>query len=74
MQVKIFHGANVIDSREVAEMVGRGHNELLKSIRNYSDHLAEGEIPLSEFSSNPATKIAQGVNFPAISLLERAVT
>ncbi len=64
MQVKIFHGANVIDSREVAEMVGRGHNELLKSIRNYSDHLAEGEIPLSEFFIESSYKDSTGRELP----------
>lgn len=38
-----------IESREVAEMIGRQHNELLKDIRKYIGYLAEGEIPHSDF-------------------------
>lgn len=44
-----FKGKKVIDSREVAEMVGRSHNELLKSIRIYSEYLREGDFPQSDF-------------------------
>lgn len=38
-----------IDSREVAEMVGKQHNELLKDIRRYAEQLGEGKIPQSDF-------------------------
>ena len=55
-----FKGKKVIDSREVAEMVGRSHNELLKSIRTYSGHLTEGEIPLSEFFIESSYKDSTG--------------
>ncbi len=44
-----LNGKKVIDSREVAEMVGRGHNELLKSIRTYCEYLREGDFPQSDF-------------------------
>lgn len=44
-----LNGKKVIDSREVAEMVGRGHNELLKSIRTYCEYLREGNFPQSDF-------------------------
>lgn len=33
LKVQDFHGKQVIDSRDVAQMVERGHNELMKSIR-----------------------------------------
>lgn len=33
-----------IESREVAEMIGRKHSELLKDIRRYIGYLAEGKI------------------------------
>lgn len=49
LKVQDFHGKQVIDSRDVAEMVERTHAELLKSIRTYADYLAEGEIPLGDF-------------------------
>ena len=35
MQVKDFHGKSVIDSREVAEMVGKNHAHLLRDIAGY---------------------------------------
>lgn len=35
MNVKNFHGRNVIDSREVAEMVEKDHKNLLADIRGY---------------------------------------
>lgn len=38
-----------IESREVAQMVNRQHNELLKDIRRYIGYLAEGKIPHSDF-------------------------
>lgn len=38
-----------LDSREVAEMVGKPHNDLIKSIRNSAEYLAEGNFSLSEF-------------------------
>lgn len=44
-----FHGKQVIDSRDVAQMVERNHYELLKSIRQYGEYLAEGEIPVGDF-------------------------
>lgn len=44
-----FHGKKVIDSRDVAQMVERPHNDLLKSIRTYSEYLAEGDFSHSDF-------------------------
>ncbi len=38
-----------LDSREVAEMIGKEHNELLKDIRTYIEYLAEGDFPLGDF-------------------------
>ena len=49
LKVQDFHGKQVIDSRDVAQMVERSHNELLKSIRLYIGYLTEGEIPHGEF-------------------------
>lgn len=44
-----LNGKKVVDSREVADMIERTHAELLKSIRTYSEYLAEGEIPSGDF-------------------------
>lgn len=49
LKVQDFHGKQVIDSRDVAQMVEREHNALLKSIRQYADYLAEGEIAQGDF-------------------------
>ena len=40
----------VVDSREAAEMVGKSHSDLMKSIRTYSNHISnQGEISLVDF-------------------------
>ena len=49
LKVQDFHGKQVIDSRDVAQMVERGHNKLMKTIRTYVAYLNEGEIPLVDF-------------------------
>lgn len=49
LKVQDFHGQQVIDSRDVAQMVERNHYELLKSIRQYGEYLADGEIPVGDF-------------------------
>lgn len=38
-----------LDSREVASMINKSHNDLLKDIRRYGDYLIEGKIPLNDF-------------------------
>lgn len=38
-----------LDSREVAEMVGKDHSKLLRDIRIYSEQLAEAKIGLGDF-------------------------
>lgn len=49
LKVQDFHGKQVIDSRDVAQMVEREHNALLKTIRSYCEYLGEGEIAQSDF-------------------------
>lgn len=43
------NGVNVTDSREVALMIEKDHNELLKDIRRYVGYLGEGKIPHTDF-------------------------
>lgn len=40
---------HAIDSREVAEMVGKDHNKLLRDIRVYCDYLGESNLGQSDF-------------------------
>ena len=49
LQVIERDGQQVVDSRDVAEMVDRAHYELLKTIRLYCDYLDEGKIPCVEY-------------------------
>jgi Rha family phage regulatory protein len=49
LQVVSHDGQLVTDSREVAKMIDREHNGLLKSIRSYIQYFAEGEIAHSDF-------------------------
>lgn len=49
-----------LDSREVANMIDKLHNELLKDIRRYADYLTEGKIPLSDFWSKSTYKDVTG--------------
>ncbi|MCL2853899.1 MAG: Rha family transcriptional regulator [Defluviitaleaceae bacterium] len=43
------NGGTYIDSREVAELVGKPHNDLMKAIRKYCGHLTAGNFSLSSF-------------------------
>ncbi len=64
LRAQEFHGRKVVDSRDVAEMVGRPHYDLMKSIRTYSDYLGGGEISASDFFI-PSTYInAQNKEMP----------
>ena len=40
---------NTLDSREVAEMVGKDHNKLLRDIRNYISQLDASKIGHTDF-------------------------
>ena len=46
LKVQDFHGQQVIDSRDVADMISRNHKELLRTIKTYIEYLAEGENPV----------------------------
>lgn len=49
LKVISLDGQLVTESRFVAEMIGKPHNDLMKSIRGYSQHLTAGDFPLSDF-------------------------
>lgn len=59
-----------IPSTEVAEMVGRDHNEVLKDIRRIINQLGEGIYP-SPISSNQLTLILKIKSYLASYLLKR---
>lgn len=53
-ELSIIHknGVDVIDSREVAEVIGKPHNDLMKSIRNYAEILVKATEPKIGLSEN----------------------
>lgn len=53
-------GQKYLSSREVAEMVGKEHYDLLKDIRKYADYLTEGNFPLSEYFEEDTYKDVTG--------------
>lgn len=44
-----FNGTEVVDSRQVAEAVGKAHKNLLQDIRTYCEYLGELKIQLTDF-------------------------
>ncbi|WP_277631359.1 phage regulatory protein/antirepressor Ant [Atopococcus tabaci] len=48
-QMMTLNRTQTIESREVAEMVGKEHKELLRDIRTYSEYLGESKIALTDF-------------------------
>lgn len=49
LKVISFNGQLVTESREVAKMINRPHNELMKSIRTYVEYLGQGNFPHTDF-------------------------
>ena len=61
-----------LDSREVAEMVGKEHNKLLRDIRNYIEQLGESKIDTPISSQNQPIKQSKTKQCPA-TLYQRKV-
>ncbi len=59
-----FHGKKVIDSRDVAVMVEREHNALLKTIRSYCEYLDQGEIAQIDFFIESTYTDGQNRTYP----------
>ena len=53
-----------IDSREVAEMVGKAHDKLLRDIRNYIEQLSLAKIGQSDFFIASTYKNERGKEYP----------
>ena len=65
LTVQNRNGVLLMDSREVAEMVEREHNELLKSIRQYCEYFNAGNFPLVDFFIESSYKDAKGQERPS---------
>lgn len=53
-----------ITSVEVAEMVRKAHNDLLKDIRRYCEQLGQGNIPQSDFFTESTYRNSQNKTMP----------
>jgi len=64
LKAQDFHGKQVIDSRDVAQMVEREHNALLKTIRSYCEYLDQGEIAQIDFFIESTYTDSQNRTYP----------
>ena len=60
-----------IDSREVAEMMGVEHKELLRTIRVHIKNLTEGEVALSKYFRESTYKDSTGRKLPKYDVTKR---
>ena len=60
-----------ISSIEVAEMVEKAHNDLLKDIRRYCEQLGQGKIPQSDFFKESAYKNRQNKTMPCYNVTKK---
>uniref|UniRef100_UPI00101B910B Rha family transcriptional regulator n=1 Tax=Anaerophilus nitritogenes TaxID=2498136 RepID=UPI00101B910B len=60
-----------LDSREVAEMVGKQHKELLRDIRNYISYLDESKIALVDFFVESTYQDAKGEIRPCYDITKK---
>lgn len=66
-----WENEHTITSLEVAEMVEKQHNELLKDIRRYVEQLTEGKIPLSDFFFENTYKDSTGRTLPCYDVTKK---
>ncbi len=60
-----------ITSMEVAEMVGKPHNELLKDMRRYADQLGAVNIPQSDFFRESTYTNSQNKELPCYNVTKK---
>ena len=61
----------VLESREVAEMLGKEHKQVLKDIRRYTIQLNEGEISPVDFWSESSYEDNKGQNRPCYLITKK---
>lgn len=57
LTIKNYKGINVTDSREVAQMIGKRHTDLLRSIDNYADVLENAKLRSQDFFIKDTYKV-----------------
>lgn len=65
-------GQKGVDSREVAEMIGKPHNDLMKSIRNYCEYISNaGDFSLVDFFLESTYRDSKGETRPCYLLTKK---
>ena len=62
---------STIDSREVAEMIGKEHKNLMRDIRGYKGELGELKIEPSDFFTESTYKSERGKEYPCYSITKK---
>ena len=60
-----------LDSREVADMVGKDHNMLLRDIRRYVEQLGQSKIAQSEFFTESTYQNSQNKTMPCFMVTKK---
>lgn len=60
-----------LDSREVAEMVGKAHNKLMRDIRDYIEQLGESKIGHTDFFTESTYTTAQNKTVPCYLITKK---
>lgn len=60
-----------IDSREVAEMVGKNHKDLMRDIRRYGGQLTESKIAFSDFFQESSYQDGTGRTLPCYQVTKK---
>ncbi len=71
LQIINHNGTFAVDSREVAEMVEKPHNDLMKSIRQYCEYLNQGNLSLVDFFVESSYLDAKGETRPCYLLTKK---
>ncbi|WP_342488565.1 phage regulatory protein/antirepressor Ant [Cytobacillus sp. FSL W7-1323] len=71
LQIINQNGQLLVDSREVAEMVGRQHKDLLENIRGYIKHLISGDFRPTNFFVESTYKDSLNRNKPCFLLTRK---
>lgn len=65
------HIEQTISSIEVAEMVNKAHNDLLKDIRRYCEQLGQGNISQSDFFTESTYQNSQNKTMPCFDVTKK---
>lgn len=66
-----FNGIETVDSRQVAEVIGKDHAHLMRDIAKYCEYLGESKIGLSDFFIESTYTTSQNKTMPCYLLTRK---